>query len=623
MLMALAWIVTHGESAAQDLDSLISPGALSRAHAGLAGLSNCTSCHSPGEGVTDERCLACHTDLDARVRARRGFHRDKTRCVSCHVDHQGQDFAMIRWDRETFDHQETGYPLEGLHLRVASCEACHRPPNAPARAHSESFLLNDARCAGCHEDVHRGNLGASCENCHSVDTPFRDVRFDHDRARFRLEGAHRRVQCEKCHPAQKWKGFAFTSCGDCHQDPHRPSLGNDCERCHSKASWRETKFNHGATRFPLLGKHQGVACSRCHTGSGFRGIAYGKCSDCHRNDPHRPSLGADCQRCHSETSWTETRFDHRATRFPLLGKHQGVACSRCHQGEGFRGIAYARCSDCHQKDPHFGQFVDDCGSCHRVESFESATFDHAPGGKSRFPLTGRHQTLACSQCHREEKESVFPKGMATAVRYRPLETACKGCHQDVHYGQLGKNCESCHGTESFHSEHLDFVHDRDTRFPLRGRHARVPCADCHRPEQAQFPDGPGLAVRYKPIDLCSACHQNVHAEATWKGARPPLATRCETCHGEENFLLPAFDHARTSFPLTGAHASLVCDRCHDYAVLPERRYLLFRSTGVRQCGDCHRSPHLKGAERCLDCHSTKTWSVSVWKGDFPSWREER
>ena len=255
LLAALAWVGVEAESGAQELDSLISPGPLSRAHSDLAGLSNCTSCHAPGEGVTDDKCLSCHSELAARVRAGRGFHRGKSGCVACHPDHQGADFALLRWDPVAFDHGQTGYPLEGLHLRIASCDACHRPPNAPARTKSRSFLLNETRCASCHEDVHRGSLGAICSDCHSVEHSFRETRFDHDRARFRLVGAHRSVSCGKCHPNQKWKGIAFGRCADCHQDPHRPSLGADCQRCHGATSWKRTSFDHAATRFPLLGNH--------------------------------------------------------------------------------------------------------------------------------------------------------------------------------------------------------------------------------------------------------------------------------------------------------------------------------------------------------------------------------
>jgi hypothetical protein len=208
--------------------------------------------------------------------------------------------------------------------------------------------------------------------------------------------------------------------------------------------------------------------------------------------------------------------------------------------------------------------------------------------------------------------------VAAVVRYRPLQTACKSCHLDVHYGQLDANCESCHVTDGFHSESLRFAHDRDSRFSLRGRHARLLCGECHRSEQATFPDGPGVAVRYKPIrDLCSSCHENVHDESSWKASKASLAsTRCESCHSEESFELPGFDHARTSFALTGAHASLACDRCHDYAVLPQHRYLLFREDN-RDCADCHRSPHLKSMTRCVDCHSQTTWAVEFWKRQGP------
>ena len=250
-----------------------------------------------------------------------------------------------------------------------------------------------------------------------------------------------------------------------------------------------------------------------------------------------------------------------------------------------------------------------------MEGFERATFDHRT---SRYPLTGRHQTVACSQCHRTEENFPFPDAVATAVRYRPLESACASCHRDVHYGQLEGSCESCHATDGFDSGHLRFAHDRDSRFPLRGRHAKVLCEDCHRSEQGSFPAGPAVAVRYKPLrDLCGDCHENVHDESLWQSSKASSAVKCESCHGEEGFELLHFDHGRTAFALGGAHASLACDRCHDYAAAPQGRFLLFRESGRRNCADCHRSPHLKSMERCLDCHSTSTWVVSVWKRDAP------
>lgn len=523
--LAGAATAKSAEGATRQLDSLVSPGPLARVHSDLAGLRNCTSCHSPGKGIGDDKCLACHKDLQVRIVQNRGFHRAKIECAACHPDHQGVDVSLLHWDRTTFDHSEAGYPLTGLHRRVASCDACHRPPNAPARTQSTSFLLADARCIACHEDVHRAQLGEDCAGCHSVDVPFDKAPFDHTRARFKLAGAHQNVACEKCHPNQKWRGLAFGQCADCHRDPHQPSLGNDCQRCHSEVAWKKMKLDHAATRFPLLGKHADVLCSRCHLDQTFRGIAFGECRDCHKDNPHKGQFQEDCAHCHSESDWKKTRFDHSASRYPLAGKHAELACEKCHRDQKYRGVAFAECRDCHDQDPHFGQFSNDCGQCHRVEGFDELLFDHQ---KSTYPLTGKHVAVDCSKCHATEKEAKFPAAVATAVRYRPLQTRCGGCHVDAHFGQFQKerDCGSCHPTAGFDGDHLSFEHDRDSRFRLDGKHARVACQNCHEVENGPFPDGTSAAVRYKPVSpVCVACHDNVHDEAWWKSAKKSMAIR--------------------------------------------------------------------------------------------------
>jgi hypothetical protein len=388
---------------------------------------------------------------------------------------------------------------------------------------------------------------------------------------------------------------------------HRGQLRKDCERCHSQVPFKDVGFDHAKTAFPLVSAHRTVVCEKCHVGGKWKGLPFSKCTDCHR-DPHQPTLGSDCVRCHGQTSWSVAKFDHSRTRYPLSGKHVSLECGQCHwegRERTFRDIAFEKCSDCHRQDPHFGQFENDCASCHVVESFGQVTFDHA---KTQYPLTGQHVPLACEKCHRRELESSFPEGKATAVHTNRSDRV-PPCHEDVHLGQLASDCEGCHATDGFRGEHLRFAHDRDTRYPLEGRHRDLVCERCHRLERAPFPAGTGLAVRYKPIsDFCVACHDNVHEETWWKGRQRIRATDCERCHNEETFELEAFDHHRTEFPLEGAHRALACDRCHDFAVAKEHRFLLFHA-GDRDCQSCHRTPHLKGMEKCQKCHTQSTWKV--------------
>jgi hypothetical protein len=106
------------------------------------------------------------------------------------------------------------------------------------------------------------------------------------------------------------------------------------------------------------------------------------------------------------------------------------------------------------------------------------------------------------------------------VRYRPLETACAGCHADPHAGQLAAggrtDCARCHGAEDW--KKTRFAHAPPfTTYQLEGKHARVACEKCH----PAVPVGRGVEVRrYKPLPTaCEACHQDFHHGAM-RGVEP-------------------------------------------------------------------------------------------------------
>ena len=109
----LSIIVSYGQ---------ISPGDLSEAHAELEGMSNCTLCHDLGDKVSDRKCLDCHTEIQSLINNNRGYHAESTvkakDCFECHSDHHGRKFDMVRFDEDNFDHDLTGYGLEGKHEEV-------------------------------------------------------------------------------------------------------------------------------------------------------------------------------------------------------------------------------------------------------------------------------------------------------------------------------------------------------------------------------------------------------------------------------------------------------------------------------------------------------------------------
>jgi hypothetical protein len=532
VLLALAAL------AAPSAFAQLSPGPLARPHASLEGAGHCLDCHDQAEGVSPGKCLACHRTLHERVEARRGLHArpEYADCKTCHVDHQGRDFALVYWGqagRGAFDHGLTGHPLEGRH-RALACEACHGDPVT-------TFLGRDPACRSCHDDAHRGTRLAArpCGACHGQEGFRPAPGFAHGDTGFALEGAHASLSCDACHPAQapsparalRLGPAKGTDCASCHRDPHQGRLGASCARCHASTSWKQAAmkaaapgFAHDRTRFPLRGRHVGVACASCHApGRGLR-LAHARCSDCHADAhlgqlAHREDRGR-CEACHDEDGFVPARFgvdEHAKTAYPLEGAHLAVACDACHPSRLAREITAAargpgggrrtvslrrpstRCADCHA-DPHRGEVdaragTGGCASCHRVSSWADTTFDHRA---TRFALTGAHAGVACAGCHPRAGDPPRPRLLGT-----PL--ACAGCHRDPHAGQFADGgatlCERCHTTTDLRAARFD--HEKDAAFALAGAHARLACSACHR-EEAR--DGVRF-VRYKPLGrACRDCH---------------------------------------------------------------------------------------------------------------------
>ena len=140
---------------------LISPGKLAEPHAELEGIRNCTKCHQLGRrGVSRDLCLDCHTPLEARLSRAEGFHATLAEpdCASCHKDHFGEEFELVKLDTLAFDHERTGHPLEGAHTDTG-CRTCHTPSGIAdpevRRVKSErgalerTFLGLATGCAAC------------------------------------------------------------------------------------------------------------------------------------------------------------------------------------------------------------------------------------------------------------------------------------------------------------------------------------------------------------------------------------------------------------------------------------------------------------------------------------------
>ena len=101
------------------------------------------------------------------------------------------------------------------------------------------------------------------------------INFDHNQTKFELTGGHKNQPCYSCHfektnensPVQKFSGLS-TECYSCHIDQHNKQFEKEgvteCKNCHETISWKNSTFDHNTARFKLDGKHQQVACYKCH-----------------------------------------------------------------------------------------------------------------------------------------------------------------------------------------------------------------------------------------------------------------------------------------------------------------------------------------------------------------------
>jgi hypothetical protein len=508
----------------------ISPGELSKAHAFLEGSSNCVKCHAiGGSRSTKANCLGCHKEIQANISSKNGYHasvavRDKD-CAVCHNEHHGREFRITRFEKKTFDHNKSGFPLKGKHA-TKECAACHKPafikdPNLKKRANS--FLGLKSECLNCHADYHQGKLSPNCANCHTFDSFKKATGFDHSHTHFPLLGKHNGLECTKCHkselvngkPSQSFSGLTFNNCTACHKDIHNNRFGQNCKQCHSEESFMINKgmkaFDHEKTNFKLIGKHKLVECKACHKTSLTTPIKHGQCQDCHA-DFHKKEFTVngvtpDCDQCHNVTSFSPSTFNnekHKLTQFPLEESHLATSCLACHKKQNvfkFKNMG-TRCVDCHNNE-HSG-FIEkkffpkeNCLICHSIKNWKASGFNHAKKG---FDMDGAHEKLACAACHYAKDES----GVRTQI-FAGLSHDCASCHKDIHVGQFqvkGKvDCSLCHITSDWKKANFDH---NSSRFKLEGGHKGLACNECHK----VVSDKKGKYIQYKFEDItCIACHE--------------------------------------------------------------------------------------------------------------------
>jgi len=337
-------------------------------------------------------------------------------------------------------------------------------------------------------------------------------------------------------------------------------------------------------------------CSKCHK-QFDKAAQSGLCKDCHKDIAKDIQIKRGfhglmkeekgCKECHTEHRGREakiakldpTDFDHSVTGYILKGGHlkEKVLCKDCHLPQKKYREAPTRCVSCHVKDDkHKGKLGNECANCHEEKNWKTTHFDHS---KTHFPLLGKHVEVKCKSCHLDE-------------RFKNAPLQCNACHRkdDKHKGSFGPKCETCHTDRGW--KEILFDHDKQTKYPLIGKHRETKCISCHT----------GDLYKVKLPTICNSCHKK---DDKHKGTFGP---KCESCHSERDWKQVLFDHdKKTRFPLLGKHRDAKCSGCH--------KGDLYKEKLKTDCFSCHQKDDKhKGQEgrKCESCHHEDTWKLKTF-----------
>jgi hypothetical protein len=242
-----------------------------------------------------------------------------------------------------------------------------------------------------------------------------------------------------------------------------------------------------------------------------------------RSLPH--PAGGRCDVCHTPSGWKPARFSHDRTGFPLRGRHTAVDCAGCHKGE-WQDPVPQTCSACHA-DPHLQEFGQSCSSCHTEETWQPLFLVDAHR-RTQFPLSGRHASLPCEECHVEKRDRTFTRAALACTQCHTADAA-RASATTLNHRALEPTCQSCHTPVAFAPARLPA---HEVCFPLAGTvHAPIRCGECHV-QQALI--GARVTGSCRSLVRCAECHTHAKkiTDAQHKGV-PGYAhqsNKCADCH---------------------------------------------------------------------------------------------
>lgn len=158
-------------------------------------------------------CFECHNNVHGNELTQK--YLPDNNCMYCH--------ETENWKTINFNHAATDFLLEGKHLKV-DCVNCHTVVTNDEKIFK--FTSVKSNCEFCHKDIHFGQFNSQgnsdCVRCHSFDN-WKPQKFDHEKTKFSLLGAHSKLACGQCHKLVVAQGATFIKykledfrCASCH-----------------------------------------------------------------------------------------------------------------------------------------------------------------------------------------------------------------------------------------------------------------------------------------------------------------------------------------------------------------------------------------------------------------------
>jgi len=464
-------------------------------------------------------CISCHrADFQKTTNPNHVTSQFPQNCQMCHT--------FDSWVGATFNHAgpPANFPLTGAHATVA-CAACHVGgvfTNFSGKVSGPTDCGNSL----CHLTTWQQTNNpkhsalpavfpiASCATCHST-TAWQSANFDHSTTGFPLTNAHQMAPagkvsaCTDCHVNNNYNlTIQPNDCGNsgCHlttwqqtNNPTHSTAGTafaaaNCSTCHNTITWTTATFDHSTTGWPLTGSHQMApagkvsACTDCHVNNNYNfTTANTDCYGCHQaawnstptfggSVPNHITAGFPtslCSTCHDTVLWSDGRFDHTATGFPLQGPHMLPPRTTV---TGAIGPMVNACTDCHIGGNYTtGYPTTDCYGCHQTYFTNAQTY----GANIPNHVAANYPTT-CLTCHTTWVTTAWLGAVFTHTYFRIPHngSSCSDCHINSTNYAIFSCISACHTGNSPHTNQTQ-TNARHSGVSGYTYNATI-CVNCHK-----------------------------------------------------------------------------------------------------------------------------------------------